>query len=139
VRAEGREVDYSADPVLQDHAMRIRRFLAVLPVAASIAVAVAVAGCAGNPYAGRLHLLGTAAGNQAFAQRTVTITPATRWVNVTGGETVRFVSDAGSFAWNFQTGPTVSKFDLNLIAPPGMLAQRITVYVATNPLYISNS
>jgi len=33
----------------------------------------------------------------------------------------------------------VTKFDLNQIAPPGMLTRPVAVYVAPNPLYLSNS
>lgn len=75
----------------------------------------------------------------APGQRTIIITTDTRWVNVTSGETVRFVAGARSFTWNFQTGATIDKFDLNRIAPAGMLPRAITVYMAPNPLYISNS
>lgn len=115
--------------------MLVRRFYSVLLVAV---VGTVLGGCASDPYAGRTDLLGTPA-TAASAQRLVTITPATRWVNVTSGETVRFVAGTRSFAWSFQSGPTVSKFDLNLIAPPGMLTHPVTVYVAADPTYISNS
>jgi hypothetical protein len=116
--------------------MPIRRLCAVLSLAL---LATMSGGCATDPYPGRIDLLGAPAGDASSVQRTVTITPDTRWVNVTGGETVRFVAGTRSFAWSFQSGPTVSKFDLNLVAPPGMLGRPILVYVAINPLYISNS
>jgi hypothetical protein len=99
------------------------------------AVCILLSGCAAPV---RPELVGTPVA-AAPAQRIVTITPATRWVNVTSGETVRFVIGAQGFAWSFQSGPTVSKFDLNVIAPPGMLTHPVTVYVAANPTYISNS
>jgi hypothetical protein len=100
-----------------------------------------LSGCAAPP-ALRLDLLGMpVSGTPALSssQRTVTITADTRFVNVTSGETVRFIAGTRSFTWNFQTGATIDKFDLNLVAPPGMLTRAITVYVAPNPLYISNS
>ena len=113
--------------------MPYRRFLRRLPAAAA---AVLFAGCV-SPQVAR-DLLGTPAAYAPGIQ-TVTITPATQWVNVTGGDTVRFVAGAVSFTWNFQVGVTVSRFDLNRIAPPGMLARPVAVYVAPNPLYLSNS
>ena len=113
--------------------MAFRRFSRLLPAAAA---AVLLAGCA-SPLASR-DLLGTPAAYAPGVQ-TVTITPATQWINVTGGDTVRFVAGAASFTWSFQVGVTVSTFDLNRIAPPGMLTRPIAVYVAPNPLYLSNS
>lgn len=86
----------------------------------------------------RVDLLGTPASAQA-GQRTIAITADTVSVDVTGGETVRFIVGARSFAWSFQVSPTVTMFDLNQVAPPGLLPRRIAVYVAPNPLYISNS
>lgn len=115
------------------------RFHRVLPV---LVLTVILPGCAARDDGKRLDLLGaTVTGQPAMAsgQRTVTITAATRWVNVTSGETVRFIAGSRSFTWHFQTGVTVSKFDLNLVAPAGMLPHALTVYVAPNPLYISNS
>lgn len=104
-----------------------------------------LSGCAtrgDNQLAHRPDLLGMPASDtpaKVPGQRTVTITAATRWLNVTSGETVRFIAGTRSFTWNFQLGATVDKFDLNLVAPPGFLTRALTVYVAPNPLYISNS
>ena len=106
-----------------------------------LAVAVILSGCAASDaghLARRIDLLGTPATDQA-GQRTIVITPETVSVDVTSGETVRFVVGARSFAWSFQVSPTVTMFTLNQIAPPGLLARPIAVYVAANPLYISNS
>ena len=97
------------------------------------AFALLLSGCAA-----RGDLLGVPS-IDAPGQRTITIDTGTRWVNVTSGETVRFIVGARSFTWNFQTGVTINKFDLTRIAPAGLLTQAITVYVAPNPLYISNS
>lgn len=110
--------------------MTPRRGLIVLAAAGAI-----LSGCAAPVPPG---LIGAPAA-VAPAQRVITITPDTRWVNVTSGETVRFVIGAQSFGWSFQSGPTVSKFDLRAIAPPGMLTHPVTVYVAANPTYLSNS
>jgi hypothetical protein len=67
------------------------------------------------------------------ATRTIAIHPTTRYVNVTGGEIVRFTVGDKSFAWNF-SGRS-SSFDLSVVAPPGMLDRKVTAYVAPNPLY----
>ena len=115
--------------------MLIRRVSSALLIAVFGTV---LGGCASDPYAGRTDLLGAPV-TASPVQRVVAITPATRWVNVTSGETVRFVVGTRSFAWSFQSGPTVSKFDLNLIAPAGLLDHPVSVYVAADPTYISNS
>ena len=83
--------------------------------------------------------LGNAAPAQASADRVIVLTDATRFVNVTGGQTVRFVVGQQSFAWTFQNGSAhVAPFDLEDIAPKGMLSHRVTAYVADNPLYANN-
>jgi hypothetical protein len=84
-----------------------------------------------------LNLLGDPAPPTA-AERTITITPGTRYVNVEGGETVKFDAGGKTFAWNFDTGESVMSFDLNRIAPPGMLGQKVTAYISPNPLYVAN-
>jgi hypothetical protein len=119
--------------------MRKRPFNPMLP---AVFISLVLFGCAApgsDPLAGRTALIGAPAAEQPAVQRTIAITPDTQFVNVTSGETVRFVLGARSFAWSFQSGPTVSAFDLNLIAPPGMLTHPVKVYVAANPTYISNS
>lgn len=118
--------------------MAIRRLIACW---LAVLVTALLSGCAlDNPAAlvRRIDLLGSPAAVGA-GQRTVVIAPETVSVDVTAGETVRFVVGAHSFAWNFQVSPTVTMFVLNQIAPPGMLARPVAVYVAANPLYISNS
>jgi hypothetical protein len=110
----------------------------LLPAAMVLAILSGCAASGNAAYALPRDLLGTP-GADAPGLPTVTITPATRWVNVTGGETVRFVSGTRSFTWNFQVGVTVTRFDLNQVAPPGMLERPVMVYVAPNPLYLSNS
>jgi hypothetical protein len=83
----------------------------------------------------RLDLLGDPAPPTA-AQRTITITPSTKYVNVEGGEIVRFVVGGQTFAWNFDTASSVMAFDLNRIAPPGALDHKVTAYISPNPLYL---
>ena len=68
----------------------------------------------------------------ATATRTVTLAPDTRWVNVAQGDTVRFVVGAAEFGWRFD-GPGARSFDLQSVAPAGVLGRSVTVYVAAAP------
>ncbi|RJG08064.1 hypothetical protein D3870_13390 [Noviherbaspirillum cavernae] len=68
--------------------------------------------------------------------RTIVITPDTRHVNVTGGEVVNFAVGDKMFTWSFFVAAGISSFDLNRIAPPGMLDHVVTAYVARDPRYI---
>lgn len=70
------------------------------------------------------------------ATKSIAIGPDTKWVNVTGGETIRFDAGGRSFAWVFNVARGVHSFDLNQVAPPGMLDHRVTAYVAPDPRYI---
>lgn len=70
------------------------------------------------------------------ATQTIVITPATKWVNVTGGDTVKFISGDKAFAWNFDVGAGTPHFELNKVAPPGMLDHKVVAYVAPDPKYI---
>ena len=76
--------------------------------------------------------------HDAGADRTVTLDAGTRWVNVTGGETVKFVAGGKSFIWSFDTYGTAPVFDLGRIAPAGVLSGRsVEVYVAPDPVYLN--
>lgn len=72
----------------------------------------------------------------AAATQTIEIRPDTKWVNVTGGEIVKFVVDGKSFSWAFNVGTGVSRFDLSRVAPPGVLSRPVFVYLAPDPRYI---
>ena len=65
------------------------------------------------------------------AHRTIVITPSTKWVNVTEGETVKFVANGQEFAFDFDS-VAISSFDLQRIAPAGALDHKVPVYVAAN-------
>jgi len=67
------------------------------------------------------------------AQRTIVITPTTKYINVTEGDVVEFVANGKTFAWNFDSPPDVSSFELNRVAPAGALDHHVTAYVARNP------
>jgi hypothetical protein len=101
-----------------------------------IATSLAVAGSAMAASAQPLSFLGNAAPAQAAADQVVVITDATRYVNVSGGSTVRFVVGERAFTWSFQNGIAhVVPFDLERIAPKGLLNHPVTTYVSDNPLY----
>jgi len=71
----------------------------------------------------------------AAATRVVNLSQDTRYVNVVAGDTIRFVNGSGEFAWSFDVSPIVQTFDLNQVAPQGLLGHELRVYVAPNPLY----
>ena len=75
-------------------------------------------------------LYGSAA-TLAMVTRTIVIRPDASYVNVTGGEVIRFQVGSKSFVWAFN-GPR-SSFDLGLIAPPGLFGRKVTAYVAPDP------
>ncbi|OWW19686.1 CzcE family metal-binding protein [Noviherbaspirillum denitrificans] len=80
-------------------------------------------------------LLGDPAPVEAATQ-TIVISPQTKWVNVTGGDIVRFDVGDKSFAWAFNVGTGISRFDLSRVAPPGVLGRTLYVYMAPDPRYI---
>ena len=69
------------------------------------------------------------------ATRVITLTPATRYVNVDDGETVRFVSGTQNFTWHFDTYPGVTSVNLSTLAPAAAALHGVRVYVGGNPLY----
>ena len=79
-----------------------------------------------------LDLLGSP-GAASMVTRTIAIKPDTKYVNVTGGEVIRFEVGTRSFVWNF-SGQR-SSFDLARVAPPSLLDHKVTAYVAPNPMY----
>lgn len=104
-------------------------------IVTSLLFAIACAGCATTGREQPLSLLGDPAPETA-ASKVILLTPATKHVNVIGGETVRFVAADKSFAWNFSGSEEVSSFDLARVAPPGMLDHSVIAYVSPNPLYL---
>ena len=59
------------------------------------------------------------------AERVIKIAPDAKWVNVTEGETIKFIDEASgkSFAWKFDT--IVAVFELNRVVPAGVLVGHI--------------
>ena len=70
----------------------------------------------------------------ADAMRTITITPDTKYVNVTWGEVVDFKVDGQEFAYKFDGAGKVTSFDLQRVAPAGMLAHPVMAYVDITPV-----
>lgn len=107
-----------------------RKFLIPMLLAGALAACTALA----PPDA---RLLGSPAA-PAAAARSIVVTPDTRWVNVTGGEIIRFVVGENTFTWNFNNSPTVSNFDLRQVAPAGLFDHQVQAYIAPNPLYFGD-
>lgn len=105
----------------------------LLPVLTAMTLAAASTAFAGVT---QEQARGNAVSDQARADQVIVVTDATRHVNVSGGSTVRFVVGERSFTWSFQNGTAnVVPFDLQQIAPQGMLSHAVTTYVSDNPLY----
>ncbi len=68
------------------------------------------------------------------AQRTINLDQNSKYVNVTQGETITFVSEGHSFTWNFDTFGT-PVFDLSHIAPNNINTRNIVVYTREDPTF----
>src|SRR5437879_10269954 len=66
----------------------------------------------------------------AVADRTITITDETKWVNVKHFQFIRFVSNGRELTWYFDGVAQPRPFDLAQIAPEGFLGHSVTVYVS---------
>jgi hypothetical protein len=82
------------------------------------------------------YLYGDAAPPSA-ANYTIVIQPDMRYVNVQGGDTVNFVVGDRQFAWTFNVARTVWAFDLNDVAPPGLLDHTVRAYISPDPKYMN--
>lgn len=110
--------------------MKLHRFsLLLLPVS----ILFAHAAQAGEP-GGTSADFGSAALAAAPA-RVINLAASTKYVNVTDGDTVRFVQGDTSFTWHFEIFPSRDVFKLSNIAPATMHVDGVEVYVAANPLY----
>jgi hypothetical protein len=67
--------------------------------------------------------------NDSEATRTMAIGPGTKHVNVTQGDVVKFVVDGRQFTFRFANTSTRT-FDLQRVAPEGMLNHSVTAFVA---------
>lgn len=100
-----------------------------------LAVVMLLSACAHRDIEYPIAFLGDPAPLNA-ATETRAIRPDTKWVNVTGGDTVRFDIGEKSFAWTFNVARGITTFDLRRVAPSGMLDHRVDAYVAPDPKYI---
>lgn len=94
---------------------------------ALLATSVHAAGTKAAPYGAKAPV--------TSAERHLVITEKTKYVHVNNGETVEFRINGESFTWHFQTLRDEARFDLAKIAPAGTVKHKVTVYVASNPLY----
>lgn len=73
----------------------------------------------------------------SYANRTLFIDSGTRSVNVTQGETVKFVlNDGRTFAIDFDG--VAEPVNLQRLVPAGMLDHRVNAYIAESPLNLPN-
>lgn len=72
--------------------------------------------------------------SETTAQRTIALSPNTKYINVVQGEVIKFTSEGKSFTWNFDTLNTF-KFNLADVAPKEMNIKNIQVYLKENPTY----
>ncbi|MFZ6724064.1 CzcE family metal-binding protein [Undibacterium sp. MH2W] len=103
-------------------------------MAGVIAITTNIASAQDTSSTQRLDLLGDPAA-VSEAQRTIVITPDTKYVSVTGGETVKFIVGEKSFAWRFDVAMTVSAFELGQVAPAGLINQKVVAYITPDPMY----
>lgn len=100
----------------------------------AVALLLATATSASIAANGSDNLLGEPA-QPASASRTVKIGADTTWVEVKGGEIVKFAVGDQTFAWSFDGASTLSEIDLNKIAPSGALSHLVKVYIDRTPAY----
>src|SRR5689334_8727728 len=65
----------------------------------------------------------------ACAERTIVVTPTTKYINVTHGEVVKLKVGDKEISWAFDG--VARPFELNKIMPEGSLDHPVRVYVAT--------
>lgn len=101
----------------------------------SAVILISVAAIATTAYAGPNDLMGEPAPPSA-ATRTINVDHDTNYVNLTGGDVVKFVIHGKEFVWNFDTADNINEFELNRILPPGTLHHVVKIYVARDPTYM---
>ncbi|HEY4318022.1 MAG TPA: CzcE family metal-binding protein, partial [Herbaspirillum sp.] len=105
----------------------MKRILILCAVSAAL-----LAGCAGIHDKGdRTDLWGTPT-TAAAATKTIVITPDTRFVNLVGGDVVRFVVGDQSFTWSFDGIYFPAAVDISKISN-GLLHRPVMAYVEGNP------
>jgi hypothetical protein len=64
--------------------------------------------------------------------RTVVIDSGTGWVNVNGGDVIRFIANGQTFDYRFNSYTQSRVYDLGKIAPAGALSRSVKVYVTAD-------
>jgi len=72
-------------------------------------------------------------GSAADSVRTIDVGPSTDWLEVKRGEIVKFNVAGKEFFWNFDVQDTRSKFDMDKIAPAGLLDHKVVIYMDGRP------
>jgi hypothetical protein len=67
------------------------------------------------------------AAEASLAERTIVVTPSTKFVNVKHGEVVKIVAGGKEFAWEFDG--IEQPFELAKIAPQGAIDHNVRVYI----------
>jgi hypothetical protein len=101
---------------------------------AGVALCAMTAITATTAFAGPNDLYGEPAPVSA-ADHTVVINHDTQYVNVTGGDVVKFIVHGQPYTWNFDTASNINVIDLNALLPAGSLHHTVRVYVARDPTY----
>jgi len=80
-------------------------------------------------------LIANATASGASVDRTIVIDSSTRWVNVNGGDVIRFNANGQSFDYRFNSYTQSRVYDLGKIAPAGALNRSVKVYVTADDRY----
>jgi hypothetical protein len=100
--------------------------LAATLIASTLAMGTAAAGAA-------IDFGSIVSGHPGY--RVISVTPQTRSINVTNGETVTIASGSKTFSWHVDTFPREGQFKLSDVAPGEADLEKIKVYVSPNPTY----
>ncbi|MGE0310164.1 MAG: CzcE family metal-binding protein [Lautropia sp.] len=109
----------------------------LLVTVASIVASGLLAGCAGFDMQVPSRFLGEVVSPQQ-AERTVQIGPDTRYVHVKQFETVRFVGGGQQFGFRFDGPQSVRSFDLQRVAPGGMLGRPVFAEIELDTRYLGS-
>jgi len=77
-------------------------------------------------------LIANATASGLNVDRTIVIDSSTRWVNVNGGDRIRFSANGQSFDHSFNSFTQSRVYDLGKIAPAGALDRPVKVYVTAD-------
>ncbi len=80
-------------------------------------------------------LVANATASGLSVDRTIVIDSSTRWVNVNGGDVIRFVANGQTFDHRFNSYTNSFVYDLGKIAPAGALDRSLKVYVSADDRY----